>query len=114
MVFQLNDFSAFLMPALVILVPPVIFVLGIGLIAGRIHNSLVYGLMAVIFIISSIGLPYAVDLIGGGVFLRYPIAIGALDPAFTLPMSFVLGRIGYTAIGLVLICYSCMAEFKRT
>lgn len=113
-VFQLNDFSAFLMPALVILVPPVIFVLGTGLIAGRIHNSLVYGLMAVIFIISSIGLPYAVDLIGGGVFLRYPIAIGALDPAFTLPMSFVLGRIGYTAIGLVLICYSCMAEFKRT
>ncbi|WOO36468.1 hypothetical protein R2R35_22175 [Anaerocolumna sp. AGMB13020] len=113
-VFQLKDFSAFLLPALVVLIPPVIFVLGIGLIAGRFHNSLVYGLMAVIFIISFIGLPYTVDLIGGGVFLHYPIALGSLDPAFALPVSFVLGRIGYTAIGLALICYCCKAEVKRT
>jgi hypothetical protein len=111
--FQLKDFTALLLPALVILIPPVIFVLGIGLLAGRIHNSLVYGLMAVIFISSYIGLPYAIDLTGGSVFLRYPVILGTLDPAFTLPISFILGRIGYVAIGLLLICYCCLAKVKK-
>lgn len=111
--FQLKDFTAFVFPALVVLIPPVIFTLGVGLMAGRIHNSLIYILMAVIFISSFISLPYAIDMTGGKAFLHYPGELAVVDPAFELPVSFIWGRIGYAVLGLVLVCYSCMAREKK-
>lgn len=111
--FQLKDFTAFIFPSLIVLIPPGLFILGIGLFAGRIHNRLIYVLMAGIFLSGFLRFPYAIDLLGGSVFLRYPGTLGVLDPAFELPGAFILGRIGYTVAGLILIGYCCLAKLKR-
>jgi hypothetical protein len=64
--------------------------------------------MICVLLIKFIPLPAFADLYGGHLYSTYPLNLPVgLDgePAYTLPVSFLLGRIVICAVGVVLMVY---------
>ena len=86
------------------LLPPLIFLLGAGLLAGRKNAALVLILVPAAALLALLPLPAFAQLFPTGFFSEYPLTLG-LDPALRVSAGFLLGRAAYTAIGLGLaIC----------
>ncbi len=79
-----------LVPALITLLPPLAFALGSGWLLGRIKPWLVYGWMFIPFLCRVLPLPEVLGLWDGSFFIQYPLALGELDPVFTMPANMVL------------------------
>lgn len=104
--FHWTAFSAYIVPALLTLVPAAAFCLGVGWCLGHVHPALVYVLMPIPVLLSFLPLPQAADFSMGAFFTDYPLALGVLDPAFSVPASVLCGRLLYAAIGLLVLAYS--------
>lgn len=92
-----------LVPALVTLVPPLVFALGSGWLLGRIRPWLIYVWMAVPFVCMALPLPETMGLWNGSFFAEYPLTLGILDPAFSLPVSVVLAQCILLTCGILLL-----------
>ena len=92
-----------LVPALVTLIPALAFALGSGWLLGRIRPWLVYVWMIVPFVCMTLPLPEALGLWNGSFFANYPLTLGTLDPAFSLPVSVVLAQCAILVCGIVLL-----------
>lgn len=95
-----------LLPALVTLVPSLVFALGSGWLLGLLRPWLLYAWMPVPFLLSVLPLPEFLGLLNGSIFLDRPLSFDILDPAFSLPigtiaMQCVLFLVG---IGFLIIC----------
>lgn len=73
--------------ALVTLMPPLVLALGSGWLLGRIRPYLIYAWMLVPFVLMVLPLPEFLGLLNGRVFVDRPLALGVLDPAFSLPAN---------------------------
>ena len=73
--------------ALVILAPPLVFALGSGWLLGRLRPCLLYVWMLLPFALAALPLPEALGLWNGGLCTSYPLTLGMLDPAFSLPAA---------------------------
>lgn len=92
-----------LVPALVTLIPALVFALGSGWLLGRIRPWLVYVWMIVPFVCMALPLPEALGLWNGSFFANYPLTLGTLDPAFSLPVSVVLAQCILLTCGILLL-----------
>ena len=92
-----------LVPALVTLIPALAFALGSGWLLGRIRPWLVYVWMIVPFVCMTLPLPEALGLWNGSFFANYPLTLGTLDPAFSLPVSVVLAQCAILICGILLL-----------
>ena len=92
-----------LVPALVTLIPALVFALGSGWLLGRIRPWLVYVWMIVPFVCMTLPLPEALGLWNGSFFANYPLTLGTLDPAFSLPVSVVLAQCAILICGILLL-----------
>lgn len=97
-----------LAPAVLVLVPSLVFITGIGLAAGKIHPSLFYILMALVLLSGILPLPDAAALFGKGYFNSYPLSAGTLDPVFTVTAPMLIGRAVYLAAGAFLLFIGLM------
>ena len=88
-------------PALVTLVPPPVFALGSGWLLGRLRPRLVYVWMLCPFIILALPLPDAFGLWNGSFFTRYPLTLGTLDPAFSMPTATLLVQCALLVAGVL-------------
>ena len=79
--------AALALPALVILAPPLVFALGSGWLLGRLRPWLLYVWMLLPFALAALPLPEALGLWNGGLCTSYPLTLGMLDPAFSLPAA---------------------------
>jgi hypothetical protein len=107
-IFEFYGFTAFLVPMLITLIPSMLFIFGVGLLAGSVQSNLLYVLMLFVLLIGYIPLPPFADLYGGHLFSTYPLKLPVgLDgePLFSLPVSFLLGRIFYSVTGVILMFY---------
>jgi len=114
MVFRFYGFGSFIIPILLTIFPSMLFVFGAGLLVGSVKPNLLYVLMFVVLIISSLSLPAFFDLSGGHLFGTYPLSLPVgLDgePAFTLPLSFILGKVMFSTLGVLMILYSVKNRF---
>ena len=82
---SLNDL---LLPALISLLPALALVLGIGMMAGRLHPALLLVLAPVALAANLLPLPLEWDL------------FGQLDPAFALPAAGWIAKAVYLAVGV--------------
>ena len=94
-----------LAPAVLALLPPIVFCLGLGQCLGRLHPSLVYAAMAVPFLLSWLPLPQAMDFSLALFFQHYPTTCGTLDPAFTVTTPILINRLAYLALGALLFLW---------
>lgn len=92
-----------LAPALVTLIPALVFALGSGWLLGRIRPWLIYVWMAVPFACMALPLPETLGLWNGSFFANYPLTLGTLDPAFSLPVSVVLAQCAILVCGILLL-----------
>lgn len=97
------DYGALVLPAFLALFPAMLFCLGVGYRLGAIHPVLLYLLMPVIFILSIMPLQPILDFSMGSFFETHPLALGILDPAFTVTYSLLGIRAMYAVVGILLL-----------
>ncbi len=95
-----------LYPALVILPPALVFALGSGWLLGRYRGWMLYVWMLAPLLCMVLPLPDCLSVWNGSFFHQYPLMLGTLDPAFSLPwpILFVQGILLFLGIGLLLVC----------
>ena len=90
-------------PALVTLAPPLVFALGSGWLLGRVRLWLLYVWMPLPLALALLPLPEVLELWNGSFFTQYPLTLGTLDPAFSLPAAVLLVQCALLAAGVVLL-----------
>ena len=106
------NWGQLLSPALITLIPELIFALGSGWFLGQVRPCLVYVWMSVPFGCIALPLPDALKIWNGQFFRDYPLTLGTLDPAFCIPAGALIVQCTLFAIGIVLLAL-CPAHFKR-
>ena len=101
--FGWHGWGELLLHALVTLVPPLAFALGSGWLLGRVRPWLVYVWMLCPFAGLALPLPEAFGLWNGSFFTQYPLTLGTLDPAFSLPVAVLLVQCALLTAGIVLL-----------
>lgn len=96
------DYGALLYPALLTLIPPVLFCLGAGLFLGWLRPVLLYALMAAVLLLSVLPLPPAVSLSLSTFFEQYPLTAETLDPPFLVPGWLAVSKILLAFLGIFL------------
>jgi len=103
--FRFNSFGSFFIPIAITLLPCLFFILGIGLLMGGIQANILYALMIAVLLLNFLPLPKFFDLYGGLFFASYPLSLSVGtdgEPAFTLPVSFILGRFFFSSTGVLM------------
>ena len=95
--------GSLVLPAVVTLLPALVFALGSGWLLGQIRPWLVYVWMAVPFLLAALPLPEVLSLWNGRFFTVYPLTLGTLDPAFALPIGAVAAQAPLLALGAALL-----------
>lgn len=104
--FGYYGFGAFILPALLEIIPCFVFSVGIGHLAGRIHQGLVYALLPIVFITGFLGAAGAFDLFGGGFFSAYPLTLPVNsdgEPGFVMNSTWLLARFIYLVAGAAIL-----------
>ena len=101
--FGWHGWGELLLPALVTLVPPLAFALGSGWLLGRVRPWLLYVWILLPFALALLPLPEALELWNGSFFTQYPLTLGTLDPAFSLPVAVLLVQCALLTAGIVLL-----------
>lgn len=115
--FELTDYSFIILPILVTVLPAMLFTLGIGTIAARIHYSALYVLMLLIPLLSILPIPPAMELLGDQLYRELPFVLpwtANAEPALMIPMSVWIGKLIYSIIGIILIIMGIVYPMKRT
>lgn len=107
------DYRELILPALLTLIPPIVFCLGAGLMLIRFNHALIYGLMAVVILLTILPLPNIITFSLSSFFLHFPLTIGTLDPAFHIPGWLAVSRIIFLILGVILIIFATGIESKR-
>ena len=101
--FSWHGLAGLLLPALITLLPPLVFALGSGWMLGRLRTWLIYVWMLFPFLLAALPLPQALSLWNGSFFTDYPLTLGTLDPAFTVPAAAVAAQCFLLAAGIILL-----------
>ncbi|MCC0707135.1 hypothetical protein [Clostridioides sp. ES-S-0190-01] len=111
--FQFNDFSQFIKPIILILIPSVLFVSGMGMFIGNINGNFLYIFIPIIFLITNSG---TLSIISGknlvNSILESKVADTMGNLAFDIPQRFVISRIALVIIGISLIVIVCKVYNK--
>ena len=101
------------LPALVTLVPPLVFALGSGWLLGRVRPWLVCLWMPLPFLLGALPLPAALGIWNGSFFTDSPLTLETLDPAFALPVSAALAQCLLLAAGVGLLALRTGRRSRR-
>ncbi len=115
--FDYRNFVPFLLPFVMIVLPCLLFTLGIGHMAGRVHQGLLYAFMFLALIIGFAGFGRNFDFFGHWYFVSYPLSLPVGtdgEPAFTISAGFWTARLIYLVIGGVLITIGIHAQQRKS
>ena len=77
--FEYWNYAAFIVPAIVTILPCFVFIIGVGNWVGRIHSGFLYALMLVSLAMNFIQIPGEFDLFGGGYYTSIPLSLAVGD-----------------------------------
>lgn len=109
--FRWYKWGSLLSPAFMTLLPPLLFALGSGWLLGQNKGWLLYIWMLLPFACMALPLPKALSLWNGSFFTEYPLALGGLDPAFSMPVSNIAVQCILLLIGAFLL-FNCSRKRK--
>lgn len=104
------NYGELILPALLTLIPPVIFCLGAGLVLSCMNHVLIYILMAAVLLLSALSLPTAVSFSLSGFFSQFPLNMDMLDPVFHVPGWLLLSRFVLAFSGAALAVFAANAR----
>ena len=97
------DWPELLLPALVTLLPALVFALGSGWVLGHVKPWLIYVWMLLPILCMALPLPEALGIWNGSFFTDYPLSLDTLDPGFALTASVVITLCLVFAAGSLLL-----------
>lgn len=103
--FKQYDPGDMLLPALITLVPMLVFALGSGWFFGK-KTWLIYFWMVVPLVLRVLPQPNALGFLDGSFFIQYPLTTGELDPVFRIPASAVWVQSLLFVVGVILLIYA--------
>jgi len=112
--FDFASFQNFLLPMLIILLPTFLFVFGTSMFLGSKSQTLLYAWIPIVLILSLISFnstPF-IDIFAKGYVTYMPtvLPVDSLgEPAFSLSLNFIMSRLLFTPVGMVLY----VASFKK-
>ena len=101
--FDWYSWGSLVLPIVVTLIPILLFALGSGWLLGRLRPWLIYVWMLLPYLLASLPLPQAFSLWNGSLFTAYPLALGTLDPDFSLPPSVWCVQVVTLLLGVILM-----------
>ena len=101
--FQWYAWQTLIFPALLTLLPPLVFALGSGWLLGRARPWLLYAWMLVPFLWNVLPLPEVFGLWNGAFFTEYPLTLDTPDPAFSVPAALLAVQALLLAAGAALL-----------
>lgn len=99
------SWGSLVFPALVTLLPPLVFALGSGWLLGRLRPWLLYIWMPIPILLAVLPLPEVLGLWNGSFFTAYPLTLEGLDPAFALPGPMVMVQLVLLMAGMALLVF---------
>lgn len=99
-----------LLPCVVTSLPALLFFSGAALLAGRLKRWKSIVVIGAAVIASFSPVPEYAALFGTDFFSQYPLTLGVLDPAFSLPAMMVFGKTIFAAAGIVLSILSFFSK----
>ena len=103
--FDWHEWETLVIPALITLTPPLVFSLGSGWLLGQYRPWLIYVWMAAPLLCAALPLPEVLGLWNGSFFTEYPLSLGTLDPAFSVPPASMLAQWGLLGAGAGLLVF---------
>ncbi len=113
--FDYEKVVLYLLPFIMLVFPCLLFTLGIGHLAGRIHQGLLYVLMVIVLVLGFAN-SGNFDFFGGWYFGSYPLSlpIGIEgEPAFTVSSGFLAARLIYLTAGVILLTIGISAGQQK-
>ena len=104
------DYGELILPALLTLIPPIVFCLGTGMMLSRFNHTLIYALMAAVILLTVLPLPSAINFSLSGFFSQFPLTMGTLDPAFQIPSWLAIHQISLTVLGAFLAVFAANVQ----
>jgi hypothetical protein len=109
-VFGFHEFARLGACGALVLIPQLLFIMGAGLWAGRLHHNLALGLLGLLFFARFIPFdpPYYLDVLGSSILRITEAAIpdkGSIP--FVVPTGFSVSRLVFSAVGMLLIVAGC-------
>lgn len=111
--FGRQDYGALVLPTVLVLVPAILFCLGLGWLLGRAHPAGIYGAMALVLLLSVAPLPTEAGFSLSSFFTKMPLAAPILDPGFETPPVMLVMRMGYLLVGVAAMLWSCFGGSLR-
>lgn len=114
--FHYTSFGIYIMPSVLLVVSCFVFAIGLGHLAGRVHQGLVYMLLAILFIIGIGGITNDFDLFGSGYFSTYPLSLptdGSGEVLYVMDGAWVAARLVYLVVGILLFVVNIRVKYKR-
>jgi len=90
-------------PSALVLFPSLIFVAGLGVMAGNWKSWAVYGLIGGVFLAGVVTVPDCLALIPTAFFGDYPKSLGELEPNFSVPVPMIVSRTVYCVLGILMM-----------
>ena len=109
--FDWYGWGELMFPALVTLVPPLVFALGSGWLLGRLRPWLLYVWMPLPFVLVLLPLPKALGIWNGTFFSGYPLTLGILDPTFVVPAVVIAVQAVLLSVGIGLLA-ACPRRYR--
>lgn len=113
--FRFYDFSAFILPSMLLLLPCFIFFTGLGQLLGSLHRGLIYTLMLLVFALYPLANVF--DIFGAGYFSVLPLTLPAGtdgEPAFTVSAAFAATRLLYLVLGIACIYLAIILSARKS
>ena len=93
------DYGELILPALLTLIPPIVFCLGAGMMLSCFNHTLIYALMAAVILLTVLPLPPAINFPLSGFFSQFPLTVEKLDPVFHVPVWLAVSKIVVAFLG---------------
>ncbi|APH13509.1 ABC-2 transporter family protein [Clostridium sporogenes] len=112
--FNFTNFRNFLLPILIILLPTFVFVFGTSMFLGSKSQTLLYAWIPIVLILSLISfnsIPF-IDIFAKGYVTYMPTVLpvdSLSEPVFSLSLNFIMSRLLFALVGMVLY----VASFKK-
>lgn len=101
--FHWAEWRTLIFPAVITLLPPLVFALGSGWALGRFRSWLLYLWMLFPVVWIALPMPDSFGLVTGSAFAERPLALDTLDPAFSLSQETIICQCALFFAGIALL-----------
>jgi hypothetical protein len=112
--FGFYSYSDFILPILLFLFPPIILILGLSFILGRLNDKILYLIIPLVFVMGMLNIsqPVWFDLCSNNFLCYYPLRLAASGYSadalpYIMPMDYVVSRILFVITGLISFALAC-------